>query len=145
MTSALLCASPMADTAMSAPLFVASPMAKTPSIFVLKVASSALIVPLEVSSSPSKPERSDFCPIAIITLSSSIFSNSPSTGTGFLLPLSSGSPSSMTCSLMPQTLPLSPRISSGLVRNLKVTPSSSASSISRLSAGISSRVRRYIT
>lgn len=41
-------------------LFVASPIAKTPSIFVLNVLSSALIVPRFVASSASKPLSSGF-------------------------------------------------------------------------------------
>ncbi len=136
-------ASPMALMAISAPLFITSPPAKIPGIFVANVDSSAAIVPFLVFSMASKPSRLDCCPIAPITRSTSSISNSPSIGTGLLLPLASSSPSSIFCNLILATLPSSAIISSGATRNLKSTPSSLASRISISSAGISASVLLY--
>ena len=81
-------------------------------------------------------------PTAARTESTSVVSKVP-VPTGFLLPFSSGSPSSMISTLRPLTLPSVPRISTGALRKQNFTPSSFASAISSLSAGISSSLRRY--
>ena len=67
---------------------------------------------------PSKPATLAFWPMALMTQVTGRVSNFPSTGTGRRRPLSSGSPSSMIWSFISFTLPFSPTISAGLVRNL---------------------------
>ena len=135
-TWAALFASPIAAIAMSAPLFVASPIANTPSTLVLNVLSSAAIVPLLVSSMSSNPFGFTICPIALITQSTTRVSVTPSFGIGDLLPLASGSPSSITCSVISSWPFSSFLISIGFTSSLNTTPSSSASTISISSAGI---------
>ena len=130
-----LLASPIAAIAISAPLLVASPTANTPSKFVAKVASSAAIVPLLVRVNSSSPSGFRICPIAEITTSTISVSVFPSTGTGDLLPLASGAPSSITCKVSSKP-PSTFLISIGFTSSLNSTPSPSASSISICSAGI---------
>ena len=97
-----------------------------------------------LSSSFSKPPRSTCWPIAAMTVSTAIISSSP-VGSGRLRPEASASPNCIFCILMAATRPSSSIISSGARRNLKIIPSSSASTISLSSAGISARLRRYST
>ncbi len=118
-----------------------SPPANTPGMLVINVSGSYAIAFFLVLSRPSNIPASTACPIARIIVSISRYSNLPSTGTGLLLPDASGSPSSITCSLTCLTWPFSSVITSaGFVRFLNITPSSSASTISTISAGISSLV-----
>ena len=140
MISETFLASAMASTAMEILSFPQSPPANTPGMEVMNVSLSYAIAPFLVLSQ-SNTDASTAWPIARITVSRGIVSVLPSIGTGLLLPDSSGSPSSMHWRTTSFTWPFSSlTISRGFVRFLKITPSSSASSISTMSAGISSLV-----
>ena len=76
------------------------------------------MMPLRLSSTLSKPATLAFWPMAAMTQVTGRTSNLPGTGTGRRRPDSSGSPSSMTWSLISLTFPFSPMISAGVVRNL---------------------------
>ena len=65
----------------------------------------------------------------------------PATGTGLLLPDSSGSPSSILTQRIPETFPPSVRIVMGFTSSSILTPSSSAARISLFAAGISDLLR----
>ena len=143
MTALLFFASAMDSTAMEILSLPQSPPQNTPGRLVRKVFLSYTTPPLRVSSRPGRPAVSTFWPIARMTVSTARVSVLPSTGLGARRPEASGSPSCITWRTISLTRPSGPAlISSGLVRFLKMTPSSSASSISRRSAGISSLVRR---
>ena len=104
-----------------------------------------------VSFLPSSSPSMDFgtrgfgdTPTATITWSVSTVRVLPSIGFGLLLPLASGSPSSITCSTALHTAPfLSAMYSIGLCRLRKFIPSSLACLTSSSLAGISASERLY--
>ena len=123
-----------------APPVTISPPAHTPSLEVLPF-SSALMVPYLVVSKPGVfigIKGFGLVPRAKIATSTSMMCSDPILGTGRLLPLASGSPSSISMHSTALSLPRSsPMNLTGVVRNLKIMPSSLAFSISSLLAGIS--------
>ena len=135
---------PIARMTVALPV-TASPPAKTPSRAVTPP-SSASMPPFFVKVRPWVVLRIrglGLVPMAMTTVSTSKIQLLPSTGTGFLLPFSSGSPSSWRTSSMPVTWPSSPPwMATGLLSRLNSMPSASACSTSSLRAGSSSRPRR---
>ncbi|MBA7648333.1 hypothetical protein ES703_56119 [subsurface metagenome] len=133
----------MASTAIEGPVWQ-SPPAKTPSRLVSKVIWSTSIVPRLEMFIPlfSKKESSGVCPMAGTTMSIFNSNSEPGMGIGRLLPLVSGSPSSIRIHLIPATFPFSQRISTGATKYSIFTPSVSAASTSSSLAGISTRVLR---
>ena len=108
----------------------ASPPANTPAREVCPFSGSATIHLRLLISSPSVVEEiSGFgeVPSYMMTVSTSITYSEPGISTGRRLPDASGSPSSIFTTLMPLTQSFSSvRISTGLVRRSKITPSSFA-------------------
>ena len=95
-----------------------SPPANTPSILVLKVAGSTSSVPRSVNVNPSGSALlSTLCPIAIITLSTSIVNSEPWTSLGRRRPLASGSPISIRAHFIPVTRLSFDSTSTGTARN----------------------------
>ncbi len=92
---------------------------------------------------PSKDEISGLCPIAGITVSTSILNSEPFIGIGLALPLSSGFPSFILMHSIPTTLPFFPIILTGWTRKFISMPSFNVSSISDSCAGISFLVLLY--
>ncbi len=141
MASAALLPLATASTTVVAPK-TASPQAKTPLDEVVRTSGSTLTTS-SVSTLPSaRNEKSPFCPIAGITVSTAMVNSDPLTAMGRRRPLASGSPSSIFRHSRAVTLPFSAIILEGLVRRWNFTPSSSASLISCLLAGISAFERR---
>ena len=121
-------------------LVTTSPAAKIPFLEVMQDSVSITIVFFLVTSTPSTPSRtlkSIAWPIAGTTISHSRKNSLPSIGIGLLLPDSSGSPNCILINSIPTTFPSFPTIFVGLVKYINFTPSSSASSISSIFAGIS--------
>ena len=131
---------PIARITVAAPV-TASPPAYTPSRDV-RPCSSVIMPPHFCVSRPFVVALiSGFgdVPIEITTASTSSTNSLPGLTTGLHLPLSSGSPSSISTHFIPVTNSFSsPRISTGLLRSLKIMPSSLACSTSSLLAGSSS-------
>ena len=94
-TSDAFFASAIASTAIEILSLPQSPPANTPGILVINVSGSYAIAFFLVLSQ-SNMLASTAWPIACIIVSTAIVSVLPSTGTGLLLPDSSGSPSSIT-------------------------------------------------
>ena len=140
---------PIAEITVAAPV-TASPPAYTASRLV-SPSSSTTKPPLRLTSRPLVVfliSGFGLVPSAMMTASTSSSNSLPSTGIGLLLPLASGSPSSILMHLMAFTNPflgslgssglLNPRISTGLFSSLKSMPSSIACSTSSFLAGSSS-------
>ena len=148
MASAARLPAPIAATTVAGPE-TASPPAKTPGevggerlrVDVQGVPGGELdLCGIRVVCAGSRGRRR--CPMEATTMSKSRSCSDPLMGIGRRRPVSSGSPSSISMTRSPVTLPSRPSTSTGARRNMNRIPSASASIASCSSQGISTRVRR---